>query len=469
MFERDVFSKEFSDLEFDRSLLFLISDSPDLQKCVEKADEVVSSRRPYLPWKSRHAKKFKALPPEEQKKIITQTEKIFQSPNVRGPTQKLNPKDPHHMPNIRVWLRIRDCVTFQYYLENKGTSSKNIPSFESLLNDYLSTIRHLFTQYNDALVQAELNFKAVFPKDVDLIYVLKRNWIAYLGEFISIVTSAVDIPVFGTIIKTAGNLVKLQAKILNDLKTEKENMKAIANNRALTEDFASIRDKAKVVLSNFERSINVDRPELEREYNGLSQREKLDYGFRAFVTKPIKTSLEFEAEFYFDFINSLEGYLDINLDFQVSDISPIGKPKDETLPFYLSGLNIHKVKVVTSKYAQHLANGLNRLKTSFAAIENLDDQFNNLFEWSVRKRLLVKYRPFPPNLPVRTFKRNFIKDKGAHNSYPKGESYLSTEDQKVWKSMVKPGSEVKYTLAVFLRDYIKKAFDLNKIQNLKIE
>ena len=312
------------------------------------------TRRPSLPWKSRHAKMFKALPAEEQKKVMTQTEKIFQSPNVRGPTHKLNPKNPHHMPYIRVWLKIRDCVTFQYYLENKGTSSKNIPSFESLLNDYLSTIRHLFTQYNDALVQAELNFKAVFPKDVDLIYVLKRNWIAYLGELYSILTSAVDIPVFGTIIKTAGNLVNFQSKILNDLKTEKENMEAIANNRALTEDFASIRDRAKVVLSNFERSINVDRPELEREYNGLSQREKLDYAFRVFVTKPIKTSLEFEAEFYFDFINSLKGYLDINLGFQVSDISPIGKPKDEILPFYLSGLNIHKVKVVTSKYAQHL-------------------------------------------------------------------------------------------------------------------
>ena len=108
------------------------------------------------------------------------------------------------------------------------------------------------------------------------------------------------------------------------------------------------------------------------------------------------------------------------------------------------------------------------MKTSFAAIENLDDQFNNLFEWSVRKRLLVKYRPFPPNLPVRTFKRHFIKDKGAPNSYPDSEQKLPSEDQKVWKSMVKTGSEELHS-KVYLRDYIKKAFDLNKIQNLKIE
>ena len=464
----DSILREFQHFEFDPSLLYLVSNSPHLQKCVVDANDKVSSHKPYLPWKSRHAKMYKALTPGERAKILSQTEKIFQSPSVRGPAPKLNPKNPYHMPEIRVWLKIRDCVTYYYYLENKGTSSKNIPSFESLLNDYISTIRHLFTQYNDALVQAELNFKAVFPKDVDLVFVLKKNWIAYIGELYSIVTSAVDIPVIGTIIKTGGNIVKLQTKILNDLKEEKQKMEAIANNRALTEDFASIRAKAKVVLSNFERSINVEKPELEREYNGLSEREKLDYVFRAFVTKPIKTSLEFEAEFYFDFINSLYGHLEISLRFQVADISPIGQPKDVTLPLHLTGLNINKVKVVASKYAKHVANGLDRLKTSFAMIENLDDQFNNLFEWSVNKRLMVKYRPFPPTLPVRTFKRHIIKEKGAANSYALRELELPPEDQKVWKSMVKPGSEELYS-SVYLRDYIKKAFDLNKIQNVKIE
>ena len=58
--------KEIEDFEFDGSILFLISNTPELQKCV--ADAVKNAGRPYLPWKSRDvsgrpimSKQYKAL------------------------------------------------------------------------------------------------------------------------------------------------------------------------------------------------------------------------------------------------------------------------------------------------------------------------------------------------------------------------------------------------------------------------
>jgi hypothetical protein len=124
------------------------------------------------------------------------------------------------------------------------------------------------------------------------------------------------------------------------------------------------------------------------------------------------------------------------------------------------------VKVVAPKFARHIASGLDRLKESFVKIKNLDDQFNNLFEWAVRKRLFVTYTS--PYLPYMTFARHFIKSKGSTTSYALQESVLPPLHQKVWKSMVKPGSEELYQI-VFLKDYVKQAFVLNKIQNLVIE
>jgi hypothetical protein len=448
---------QFQDFEFDKSLLFLISDSPHLQSCVVAANDTAESREPYLPWKSRHSQKYWALPPDERKKINDQTEKIFQ--NVRGPTPKLNPKNPNHMPNIRIWLKIRDCVTYEYYLENKGTSGKYVASFESIFNDYRGKIRDLFNEYNDAFVQVELNFKSEFPHDVDMWYLLKKNWMEYLGEVYQTITEGLEIPFIG-------GGVKLVTKIANNLKDEMERMEAIVRDRNLTETFATIRDKAKVVLSNLETSLAEEKPELERQYNSLSTQQKLDYDFRAFVTKPIKTSVEFETEYYLDLINNLEGYLEINMGFQLADISPIGEPKDPTQPLFLTGIHIDKVKVVAENYAQHIASGLSRLKRSLAAIQPINEELANMFDWAVRKRLIIAYRPFPPTLPVKTFKRHITKgfrrqgDRDTYNFILKDVT-LSPEDQKVWESMIKAGSEEQFA-KIYLRDYVKKAFDLKE-------
>jgi hypothetical protein len=470
MTKKDNMLNQFQDLEFDKSLLYLISDSPNLQSCVAVANDTAKSHEPYLPWKSRHSAMYWALPPEERTKINDQTERIFQ--NVRGPTPKLNPKNPNHMPNVRIWLKTRDCITFSYYLENRGTSGKNIPSFESIFNDYRGKIRDTFSEYNDAFVQAELNFKSQFPHDVGISDVLKKNYIEYIGELIHTVSEVLAETFHSPAASAIGGTVKLFTKIMNDLKDEREKMETIIRDRNLTETFATIRDKGKAVLSKLETSFAEEKPELERYYNGLSIQEKLDYDFRAFVAKPIKTSLEFETEYYLDLINNLEGYLEINISFQLADISPIGQPKDPTQPFFLSGIRIDKVKTVAQGYAQYIASGLSRLKTSLAGIKPINEDLGNIFEWPVRKRIIITYRPFPLGLPPRTFKRHITKgfrkdaDRDPYN-FILSDQTLTPQDQKVWESMIKPGSEEKF-VHIYLRDYVQKAFDLNQNTHLII-
>lgn len=467
--------KEIEDFEFDGSILFLISNTPELQKCV--ADAVKNAGRPYLPWKSRDvsgrpimSKQYKALASKsrgEHVQVGSQTEDIFQK--VRGPVViPLDPKKRHHMTDMRVWLRIRDCVTFEYFAENKGSSQKLVPTFHAVYLEYRNRLRFQHQEYINALNGVESIFKQLYVGNFDTWKFLKKNAGEYLGKLIEIVTSFAP----SDITKGIGKGIGLGSKIENDVAKEKRAIMEIQRQASLTEAFEELRNRTTALRDAIEQTIAQELKDgvLERDYNSLSYRQKLDYVLPLSNLEPLKSANEFKAEIYLDQLNLNYGHLQIEMVVATQGITGLDQnilTKYNPKPLYIRHIKIDKVKVIYSPGAEHVARGLNMLKPYL--VKGVDWDLSNLFELPVNKKLIIKFMTWPlgpiKGPHVRMIQKGADKAEGRRirDNISVTRTPLEPDFREVWESMVGPDS-LSLGSKIIFKDYIKPFFDITRFE-----
>jgi hypothetical protein len=452
MTKKDGILKEIQDLEFDKSVLSLVSDSTRIQGCVVNAN--ASSSQPYLPSKKPMSIKYWKLEPSERTKINEQTEKIFQ--NIRPGTPKLNPKNPRDIYNIRVWLSIRDCVTFEYYAENKGTSKKHTPSYTEAYHLRIDRYYKTHQNYINALQHVEPIMTVKFPEDTDVGNVFSRNYIDYLSTALDALTF------LNPATMAAGKISILVGQIRKDIldeKAETERTKELAN---LTMSFAKLKVKAMALHNTISQKLHRSLQDgtFEDDYNKMSDTQKLDYVLREF--EPIKPDFEFAAEIYFDYINLRRGWIEI-------DLTTVIDPKARVIKL----ISRDKVKVVVSPRAENVAKGLNLIRKELPKFKGVDWDLGNLFEWPVNKKINIKYKDAPyTNIPLKgPYTMNIIKgsqedrDKMTVNTNNNLSVPMEYNAKIIWGSMMKPGFEIQGD-PVYLKDYIYPYFRIDQFKDI---
>jgi hypothetical protein len=369
----------------DKDVVFLIKSTPLLEKGIIKAYN--SSLIAYKPSSYGLAfKKLKNKNPSIYKKINYQVDKIFNFLKHDTTIRKLDPKNPADRPDIRRWLRIRDCVLNAYFAENQKERRDYIGDLKSAVKDLQNYLTIENTNYRNAMEKVKNGFLINFPHEVTLMGIIRNNWFAYLNKLIIIIEGPFPF-LEGT--KMTHELIDLFLTIKKDYDDEKkvmnERIQQLTINDYMDSKIIRLDDLNNKIIKNLKYILDDKDNKYQKEFDSLSNNEKVEYIAHLRPESIPKSFNEYVFEIYCSFIEPTNARLSIKFTIALKnaftyDELNIREPQNLN---NISYLVMNEVKISGGKFGPHISHGLDLLNYS----NGIPSNRVNILDWPVNKYL----------------------------------------------------------------------------------